>query len=135
MTHFLLFLLDCFSQSSTLSIEAVHSSEILVYFYWTAWRYIPEHRNLQKGEDYCFLICSNMQSGTYLPSFIGTCCLHLQDTFPENGGTTYLSKVGKYPTTQHSIPKIVIPTVTAMKTSNLIDQMNLYYLLGCGTMW
>jgi hypothetical protein len=36
---------------STMKIEATCSSEMLVYFQWTTWRYVPEDRTLH---NYCY---------------------------------------------------------------------------------
>jgi hypothetical protein len=40
-------LVDCSAYSSTLKVQALCSSETLVYFPWTARQYIPEDRTLQ----------------------------------------------------------------------------------------
>jgi hypothetical protein len=38
----------CVASSSTLNIETISSSETSVDFQWTAWRYVPEDRNIER---------------------------------------------------------------------------------------
>jgi hypothetical protein len=89
-----LLLVSCLLLSSALKMEAVHSSEIPVGFYWTTQSYIPN----STFQNICslFIWCSDKTLS--IPSKMGHCTKHWHTRWNVNLNQSYNAYMNKFPT-------------------------------------